>query len=127
MLLKLCQSVRRAGTLVLPITIAPAAFNRCTASASASGRQLESTKPPVVGSPATLNDSLTVIGRPSSVRVLRGGAGAFKIAHDDRIDLGVEGFDAGNGGLDQLARGDLPAGKRLHQFGGGVIGGAGRN
>jgi hypothetical protein len=49
--------------------IAPAAFSRCTARASASGRQsLNFGSPQVVGRPATLNGSLTVIGKPSSGR-----------------------------------------------------------
>ena len=46
---------------------APAAFSRATTTASSVGRQsLKAGMPQVVGRPATLNDSFTVIGRPSS-------------------------------------------------------------
>ena len=48
---------------------APAAFSRWTGTASSVGRQsLKAGMPQVVGSPATLNDSFTVIGRPSNGR-----------------------------------------------------------
>jgi hypothetical protein len=47
------------------MTTAPAALSRCTVSASASGRQSRNFGlPQVVGRPATLNCSFTVIGRP---------------------------------------------------------------
>ena len=65
----LCQSASATGTLVLPMITAPAAFSRWTATASSVGRQsLKAGMPQVVGRPATLNDSFTVIGRPSSGR-----------------------------------------------------------
>ena len=112
--------------------IAPAALSRCTASASASGRQSWNFGwPQVVGRPATLNCSLTVIGRPSSGRRspraercvggIGGGARPVEIAHDDRVDLGVERLDAGDRAVDQLARRNLPTGERRHQLAGGAV------
>src|SRR2546423_1020184 len=111
--------------------IAPAAFSRCTASASTSAFQsLSFGSPQVVGSPAMLNCSFTVIGRPSSGRPLPlagvggigGGAGTVEIAHDDSVNLAVERLDAVNRGIDQLARGDLPVDERFHQLAGAAIG-----
>src|SRR5438477_163982 len=58
-----------SGMLVLPRITAPAALRRVTASASCIGCQpLNAGMPHVVGRPATLNASLTVIGKPSSGR-----------------------------------------------------------
>ena len=46
-----------------------------------------------------------------------GGRGGFarplEIAHDDGVDLRVDPLDAGNRGIDELARRDLLAGERL--------------
>ena len=65
--LKLCQSASEAGTLLLPKTTAPAFLSRCTAKASAVGMLWRyASWPQVVGRPATLNDSFTVIGTPCS-------------------------------------------------------------
>src|ERR1044072_6700078 len=60
---------------------APAAFSRWTGTAFSVGHQsLKAGMPQVVGRPATLNDSFTVIGRPSnrrrSPRASAGGAAA---------------------------------------------------
>jgi hypothetical protein len=49
--------------------IAPAALSRATATASSFGRQYWNIgMPQVIGRPATLNDSFTVIGMPSNGR-----------------------------------------------------------
>ena len=54
-----------SGTFVLPKTIAPAAFTRATAGASAEGTwSRNSVDPPVERIPSVSNASLTVIGRP---------------------------------------------------------------
>ncbi len=62
-----CQSASMGGTLVLPSSTAPAARVRATAGASCwDTNPRQSGTPAVVGRPATLNDSLIVMGRPAS-------------------------------------------------------------
>ena len=65
--LKLCQSPDHSGKLVLPNTIAPAAFNDATAGASVTGTwSRNAVAPPVDRMPAVAIASLIVIGRPCS-------------------------------------------------------------
>ena len=61
---KLAHSER----LALPITIAPAAFSRCTMNASLGVLSESAQEPAVVGIPVVLTLSLTMIGIPSSGR-----------------------------------------------------------
>src|SRR5439155_4046669 len=61
------RSADQRGRLVLPNTMAPAAFRRATAGASSVGTwSLSSTAPPVERMPAVAMASLTVIGNPCS-------------------------------------------------------------
>src|SRR5471032_95214 len=60
-----CQSARPTGMLVLPRITAPAAFTFAVAGASCCDtKPCHAATPQVVGSPCTLMDSLSVIGRP---------------------------------------------------------------
>ena len=68
-----CRSASRpsaTGTLVLPRSTAPAALSRCDRERVLAGapKSLNAGIPQVVGRPATLNDSFTVIGTPSNGR-----------------------------------------------------------
>ena len=97
---------------------APAPFSRLTATASSSGIQpSKAWTPQVVGRPATLKDSLTVIGTPSSgarsprfscgVGLAGGGEGAVEVAHHHGVDRGVQRLDPGDRRLGELDRAHL--------------------
>jgi hypothetical protein len=64
---------------------------------------------------------LVVATRKCCVGGIGGGARPVEIAHDDRVDFGVERLDAGNRAVDQLARRNLPTGERRHQLAGGAV------
>jgi hypothetical protein len=60
--------------------------------------------------------------RQGGVGSIGGYPSAVEIADDDRIDLRVERLDARYRAIDQLARGQLPTGDRLHQITGRAVG-----
>ena len=70
--LKVCEPRPNSGVLVLPMTMQPAAFMRCTISESAAGtKSLNSGEPEVLRMPAVGTMSLIACGRPN-----RNGRGA---------------------------------------------------
>jgi hypothetical protein len=63
-----------------------------------------------------------VTPRQSGVGVIGRLSRPVEIAHHNGVDLRVERLDAGDGGVEQLAGGNLPVGKGLRQFASGAIG-----
>jgi hypothetical protein len=108
---------------------APAAFSRSTRTASSVGRQsLKAGMPQVVGRPATLYDSFTVIGRPSNGRrsprasAWSAAIAAWRARSKSRtttaIDRFVERLDARDRLVEQFDRRDSAVGKVGHLLAG---------
>src|SRR5262245_53518375 len=62
------RKLAHSDRLALPMTIAPAAFSRCTMNASLGVLPARAHEPAVVGMPVVSTLSLTMIGIPSSGR-----------------------------------------------------------
>src|SRR4051794_11243823 len=98
--------------------IAPAASRRSTSTAlSAAMLSRHGGLPQVLGNPATLNDSLTVIGTPCSGRLAArqrgiGGAGAFAgpvdLPGDDRVECRVVSLGARHKEVEELDATNAP-------------------
>ena len=128
-----CQSASATGTLVLPMITAPAAFSRWTGTASSVGRQsLKAGMPQVVGRPATLNDSFTVIGRPSNGRRSPRASGPgrqrsrlacpVEVTHHHGVDGFVERLDARDGLVEAARPTRRATGSEVsHELTGGAI------
>ena len=106
----------------MPSTTAPAALSRRTGRQSVSARQSRKCgKPHVVGRPAIVNCSLTVIGSPSKrpplfarqrgISVVGYRARSVEIPHDDGVDLLIKRLDLRNRSVDEFAGRDLSAGR----------------
>ena len=122
-----CASPAKAGKFVLPKMIAPAARSRPTASAScvghvvgklscARGRALsgrgqavfDRDRQPMQGTARLTTGDRAVCG--ICIRQC-----ALGIKGDNRVERGIEAFNAFEVDLEQLAAGDLPLGQQLHE------------
>jgi hypothetical protein len=88
----LCISPSSNGTLVLPRMMAPALFTREIMTASSFGtKSLNRGIPQVVGRPATLNASFTVIGTPSTPLVCAKLLTVDIFYEEPRVTIGTSG------------------------------------
>ena len=126
-----------SGRLVLPTMTKPASRSRRTTNASWAGtKSPNASEPSVYGMPATGAVSLIAIGTPAKGRSspapdgVGGGEGAVGVDVHERVEVAVEGLDALERRLGELARAELAAADEAGELGGrseeqlGIHGGA---